>query len=283
MNVAEAVANVEMAKAWDGEEGDDWTENAERYEASGQRLLPHLDLSDLVAPTDRVLDIGCGTGKVTLAAARVASSGQAVGVDLSSRMIAFARLRAGREGVGNVEFLHADAQVHPFESEGFHVAISSFGAMFFNDPLGAFTNIHRALVPGAPIALLSWRPLEENEWLMAIRGALAMGRTLPAPPAGGPGPFGLVDAESVHQILGGAGFVDVGVTPVDEPIWLGSDADDAWTFVAGMGIVRGLTQDLDEGTKRQALDRLQAVVAGYEADDGVWLPSAAWRITAHRR
>ena len=36
MDVAEALANVEMAAAWDGEEGDDWTEHAERYEAAGE-------------------------------------------------------------------------------------------------------------------------------------------------------------------------------------------------------------------------------------------------------
>ena len=72
MDVAEALANVEMAAAWDGEEGDDWTEHAERYEAAGRYLWPRLGLGALVTATSRVLDIGCGTGHSTLEAARPA-------------------------------------------------------------------------------------------------------------------------------------------------------------------------------------------------------------------
>ena len=280
--MAAPIANVDMARAWDGEEGEDWAANADRYEASTERLWARLDLGGLVGPTHRVLDIGCGTGQSTRDAARAASAGFAVGVDLSSGMLAYARARARTEGVDNVEFLQADVQVHPFESGSFDTAISSFGGMFFNDPVAAFANVHRALRPGARLALLAWRRLEENEWLTAIREAVAMGRTLPAPPPNAPGPFGLADPEGVRRILGGAGFVDVDLSPLDEPIWLGARADDAWAFVSGFGIVRGLTQDLDQNTKRQALDRLRDVITGAETPEGVRLGTAAWLITASR-
>ena len=282
MSMAGTIANVEMARAWDGEEGVDWTVNARRYEASGEAVWARLDLHDLIAPTDQVLDIGCGTGKSTLDAARVASSGSALGVDLSSRMLAYAGQRARREGVENVAFLQADAQVHPFEEAGAEVVISSFGAMFFNDPVAAFANIHRALTPGGRLAMFAWRPLEENEWLTVIRSALAMGRTLPAPPLGAPGPFGLADPEAVRTILGAAGFLDVHLEPIDEPVWLGADAEDAWTFVSGMGIVRGLTQDLDAEAKGEALGRLRAAIAERGTPEGVRAGAAAWLITGRR-
>jgi SAM-dependent methyltransferase len=280
MDVAEALANVEMAAAWDGEEGDDWTEHAERYEAAGRYLWPRLGLGALVTATSRVLDIGCGTGHSTLEAARAAPEGMAVGVDLSSKMLAYARHRAGEEGVANAEFVQADAQVHPFEPAAFDVAISSFGAMFFNDPVAAFTNVGRALAPGGRLALLAWRPLEENGWLMTMRAALALGRTLPAPPLGAPGPFGLAGASRVREILQAAGFTGVKLAPVDEPVYLGRDADDAWTFVRGMGIVRGLTGGLDDRSKQQAIDNLRRAVDEAETPEGVLLPSAAWLITA---
>ena len=157
MSVTHALANVEMAKAWDGDEGNDWTEYADRYEASGRYISPHLDLGALVASRSRVLDVGCGTGRLTLDAARLASSGLAVGVDLSSRMIAYAGDRARAEGAANVTFLQADAQVHPFEPAAFDVAISVFGGMFFKDPVAAFANVHRALTEGGRLALLAWR------------------------------------------------------------------------------------------------------------------------------
>ncbi len=282
MSMTTPIANIEMARAWDGEEGEDWTTNADRYEASSERAWAHLEAAAALEPTDRVLDIGCGTGGSTLNAARVASSGTALGVDLSSRMLAYARERAREEGVDNVEFLQADAQVHPFGAAAFDVGISLFGAMFFNDAAAAFANIHHVLRPGGRLALLAWQALEENKWLTTIRGALAMGRTLPAPPLGAPGPFGLADRDRVHALLDGAGFVDVSVTPVNEPIYLGADADDAWTFVSGGGIVRGLIQDLDEEKKREALARLRDVIASHEGPDGVLLGSAAWLVEARR-
>lgn len=283
MTVTEAVANVEMAAAWDGAEGDDWTEHADRYEASGRHIAPHLDFSALVSATSRVLDVGCGTGRLTLDAARVASAGRALGVDLSSRMLAYAHDRALAEGVGNAEFLRVDAQVHPFEPAAFDIAISMFGGMFFNDRVAAYTNVHRALAPGGRLALLAWRPLEENEWLLTMRAALALGRDLPAPPTGAPGPFGLADAGQARDVLGTAGFVDIDLTPVDEPIFLGRDADDAWTFaVHGMGIVRGLTGGLDAGDKQRALDNLRQAFEQAESPAGVLVPSAAWLITARR-
>jgi len=64
--------------------------------------------------------------------------------------------------------------------------------MFFADPVRAFTNLAESLHPGGRIGLLAWRELARNEWMSAIRDALAAGRSLPIPPPGAPGPFGLV-------------------------------------------------------------------------------------------
>ena len=71
--------------------------------------------------------ITCGTGQTTRDAARAASTGSALGVDLSSQMIDLARRRADDAGIRNARFEQADAQVHPFESAAFDVAISAAG------------------------------------------------------------------------------------------------------------------------------------------------------------
>ena len=94
-----------------------------------------------------MLDVGCGTGQTTRDAARAASAGSALGVDLSSRMLDYARHRAAEEGVTNVTFAQADAQIHPFEPGAYDVAISRTAAMFFGDHVAAFRNIGRALRP----------------------------------------------------------------------------------------------------------------------------------------
>jgi SAM-dependent methyltransferase len=276
------IANVEMAAAWDGEEGEHWAQNADRYEISGRRHWARFVEAGVIAKNDQVLDIGCGTGRSTRAAARLASSGSALGVDLSSKMLDLARQRSADEGLSNVRFEQADAQVHAFDDGAFDIAISSFGAMFFGDPEAAFANIGRGIRPGGRLALLGWRELSRNEWLTAFRGALAMGRNLPQPPAG-PGPFGLADADRVRAILTGAGFDDVDLVAIDEPIEFGTDADDAFSFVKTTGMVKGLTQDLSEATRATALDNLRAVLVEHETDEGVLLGTSAWLITAQRR
>jgi SAM-dependent methyltransferase len=276
------VTNVEMARAWDGDEGARWAEHAERYEATGHRQRERLVATGLIAAADAVLDVGCGTGKSTRDAARLASSGSALGVDLSGRMLERARKLAATEGVANVQFLQADAQVHPFEATAFDVAISKFGTTFFADPLAAFANLARALRSGGKLGMLVWRELGRNEWVTAVRAALEMGRQLPEPPPGAPGPFQLADGEYVRRILADAGFVAVELESVDEPIYLGANVDDAFAFVRTMGMVLGLTQDLDEPTRRQALERLHDALADYETEEGVLLASSAWLVTARR-
>ena len=274
------IANVDMAREWDGEEGDDWTENADRYDATDRYIWEQFRAKVTVLADDDVLDIGCGTGKSTRDMARAAPRGRVLGIDLSSRMLADARRRTDQEGLANVEYVQGDAQVHPFDAGAYDVAISSFGAMFFAGPVAAFANILRAVRPGGRLAMVAWRPAADNEWLCELFAALSAGRDLPLPPAGMPGPFGLADRDAAHRHLVDAGWRDIDVTALDAPMWVGTDAGDACGFVFGMGIVRGLTSGLDEAARQQALDRLQAVIVAHESSEGVLLGAGEWLITA---
>lgn len=276
------IANVEQAAAWDGPEGAHWSDHADRYERAGWRHQQRFEELSLVAATDRVLDIGCGTGKSTRDAARQAARGSALGVDLSAQMLERGRERAAAEGVTNVEFLQADAQVHPFGAGAFGVAISSFGCMFFGDPVAAFANIASALTPQGRVALYAWREIDRNEWVSEIRNALAVGRQLPFPPPEAPTPFSLADPDRVQRIFGAAGYADVELTPVDEPLEFGVDADDAWSFMSQIGIVHGLTHELDAAKKAEALAALRATIEAHATADGVLFGSSAWLITARK-
>lgn len=275
------IANVEMAKAWE-EEGERWIQNAERYEAMDAAIWQRLLDATPIGTTDRVLDIGCGTGKSSRDVARLATSGSVLAVDLSPHMLAWARERAAAEGLRNVEFILADAEVHPFEEATFDVAVSCFGAMFFGDRAAAFRNIAAAVRPGGRLAFLAWQPLEQNEWVSAVVDVLAAGRELPLPRPGAPGPFGLADADGVRQALSHTGFEDVAITAVREPLYYGRDAEDAWTLVRTMGIVKGLSESLDEETRADALHRLRQVLADHETASGVLFGATASLITARR-
>ncbi len=276
------VANIEQASAWDGEEGQHWSTHADRYDAAVQRYDRVLFDAAAIGEHDDVLDIGCGCGASTRQAARLAASARVLGVDLSGPMIDQARRRSRDEGQANTEFLQADAQVHPFASQSFDLAISRFGAMFFSDPVAAFTNIAGALRPGGRLALLAWQELAHNDWVLALRTALAAGRSLPEPPPGAPGPFGLADEEQVRSILVEAGFDTLELHTARELMYLGADADDAFGFVREMGLTNGLLTGLDQTASAQAVRRLRDTLSAHASDDGVLIGSGAWLITAHR-
>jgi SAM-dependent methyltransferase len=274
------IVNTDQAAAWDGHEGDVWTEHADRYDRAGHRYLERFFAAGLIGQSDRVVDIGCGTGKATLEAAKVAAGGSATGVDLSTRMLELARRRADDEGVQNVTFVRGDAQVHRFEHGAFDVAMSSFGAMFFNDPVAAFANIGAGVRVGGRVAMLAWRTLPENDWLMALRAGLALGRELPFPPPDAPTPFSLADPDRVRTILGEAGFQHVELAAWDEPMEIGRDAIDAMTFAGTMGIVEGLSEGLSPEDRATAMQNLRDLFEDRASEDGVLLDSAAWLITA---
>ncbi|HET9052516.1 MAG TPA: class I SAM-dependent methyltransferase, partial [Candidatus Dormibacteraeota bacterium] len=240
MSSARPVANVDMARIWDGDEGDGWTEDEERYNAAAARFDAPLFDAAAIAAADAVLDLGCGCGATTREAARRAHAGNALGVDLSARMVERAAERARAEGLDNVRFEQADAQVHRFAPESVDVAISRFGAMFFADPLAAFTNLAAALRPGGRLVLLTWQELRRNPWVGTIRDAFAMGRALPEPVAGHPGPFGLSDPEGAARILRASGFDSPAAAGYEAPLRIGADVDDAIAFVRRMGVTRGM-------------------------------------------
>jgi SAM-dependent methyltransferase len=179
-----------------------------------------------------------------------------------------------------VRFEQADAQVHPFPAAGFEVAISRFGVMLFADPVAAFTNIARALTSGARMAFLTWQEPARNEWVSVLGAALASATEPPPMDAAGPGPFSLSDAERIRQLLGQAGFTQITVDPVTEPVRVGSDVDDVLDFVQDLSLVRHALADADTAARAQVLDALQEALATHRTEGGVFLGAATWLVTA---
>jgi len=234
-----------------------------------------------VRADDRVLDIGCGTGRTTRDAARSAGEGSALGVDLSASMIERARELARAESVHNVAFEQGDAQVHRFPEDGFDLAISRFGTMFFDDPVAAFANIAVALRPAGRLVMMVWQAHEQNEWSVAIERALGReGSPVPAPEAREP--FSLADQDRVEAILGAAGFGEVAFTDLHQPIYYGPDVAAALEWVGGFSSTRELLMRLDAVAAEQALERLRGALAAHASERGVWFDSRAWMIEARR-
>jgi SAM-dependent methyltransferase len=269
------IANVEMAEAWNGPEGDDWAREWEHYDRGVRGYHRRLLEAAAVGAGERVLDLGCGIGQVSRDLA--AQGAEAVGIDLSRPMLAKARELAPR-----VEFVEGDAQVHPFPDSSFDLVVSRFGCMFFADRVAAFANVARATRPGGRLALVVWQPLDRQEWLGEVRGALALGRDLPAPPRGAPGPFGMADPDSALGELAEAGWADVTASPLQEDFWAGADPDDAMAFIGASGVVRGLLESLAPAEQEQGRAALRESFARHAGPEGVLYGSSCWLYTATR-
>jgi SAM-dependent methyltransferase len=272
-------SNEDQLRAWNGGEGAYWADHADYFDRSVAAYHRRLLDQAAIDTKDHVLDVGCGTGQTTRDAARAASAGSALGVDLSSRMLDHARSRAAEEGLANATFAQADAQVHAFGPASFDVAISRTSAMFFGDHVAAFRNIGSALRPGGRLLLVTWQPLAGNEWLREISRALSAGRDLPAPPPDA-GPFALSDPDRVRSLLTEAGFTDIRLDAMSAGLWFGNDADDAHQFT--LGLMGWMLEGLDAAGRARAIDALHATMTAHTTPDGVVFESAAWIVEATR-
>jgi SAM-dependent methyltransferase len=251
------------------------------YDTELRRHDPLLRQACGIQPRDHVLDIGCGAGQTTRQAARTAWAGSALGVDVSAPAIERAREYTRAEGLRNVTFECADAQVHRFPAERFDVAVSRFGTMFFDDPGQAFGNISQALRPDGRLVMMVWQAAGANEWEAVIRQSLAAaGGKLPA---AGAEAFSLADPPAVARLLQAAGFADVAFAGVHEPVYYGADVPAALGWVRGFRSTGEALDRMDADAAARAVGRLREALAAHLGDDGVWLGSSAWIVTARRR
>ncbi|MFF5228777.1 methyltransferase domain-containing protein [Dactylosporangium sp. NPDC000521] len=267
---------------WNGRAGAAWV--------SAQAMLDEVfrPFEDLLAAAvrggGRVLDVGCGAGSTTVAAARKAGpGGRCVGVDIAAPMIAAAADRAGREGVPAV-FVQADAQEHDFGAAAFDTIISRFGVMFFADSVRAFTNLRRAAAPGALLRAVTWRGVEENPFMTtAERAAAPLLPSLPRRRPDAPGQFAFADPAKVRGILRDAGWTAVDIRPLDVPCaFPEASLVPYFTRLGPLGLVLG---DVAEPARTRIVETVRAAFAPFVVDlpagAEVRFTAACWQVDAH--
>lgn len=269
--------NEEQIEYWNGSVGQTWTEGQERLD----RLL--APLSDLTLdkadpqPGEKALDIGCGCGATTCALAQRGAI--ATGVDISAPMLERARQRA--QDLDGADFIEADASDYAFGS-GYSLAFSRFGVMFFSDPVGAFANIRKALIPGGRLVFVCWQPPQKNAWIYvagkAIQPYLPQSDAAPDPHA--PGPFAFAEPDYVRGVLGDAGFRNTSVDAITADLHLADTLDEAVQFQGQVGPVARALADLEGDERAAALDAARAALADHIKPDGLRLGSAAWLVSA---
>jgi ubiquinone/menaquinone biosynthesis C-methylase UbiE len=127
------------------------------YEPFTRRLFREAGL----LPGMRVLDVGCGSGDVTLLAGElVGPTGAVVGIDRAPAAIVRAKARAESQRVSNVQFVEGDPTLTRFD-EGFDAIVGRLILMYYPDPIDALRRLLAHLRPGGICCFSGIR----REWL----------------------------------------------------------------------------------------------------------------------
>jgi ubiquinone/menaquinone biosynthesis C-methylase UbiE len=155
---------------------------------------------------DRVLDVACGTGALTLAAAaEVGAAGSVVGLDANPEMLAVARRKPAR-----IEWLEGKAEALPLPDGSFDAVVSQFGFMFFEDKAAALREMMRVLRRDGRLAIAVCDAVENSPGYSAFAQLLdrlfgrQVGDAFRAP-------FILGDADRLYAICREAGIANAKV------------------------------------------------------------------------
>lgn len=271
-------------KFWNGAGGLAWLDNIEATEASFVGLSAKLLQRAALKPGEIVLDVGCGGGATSRKLAeQVGPKGRVLGVDISSVILSSAKQQGLR--TPNLAFERLDAGTADLGAGVYDLVYSRFGVMFFADPLGAFTNLRRALKPSGRLVFMCWRSPDENPWIGATGVAAnavlqGLGQAAEAADPFAPGPFSLASESRIQEILTAAGFTSVHLEPLHETMPMGS-LDEATRYRMGMGRIAEALADIAAGDQTRVEAAVRQVLSGYATPSGVHVPCAAWIVGAH--
>ena len=279
-----AAVNADQVAYWNGENGDKWARLQERLDGLFRPISDAIITAAAPRHGDHVLDVGCGCGDTVLALGRaVGSLGSVTGVDISAPMLSVAGRRIAAANLTQAAVLEADAAAEPFAPGAFDLVFSRFGVMFFDAPVEAFINIHRALKPGGRLVFACWRPFSGNPWFSVPYKAAAPHlpeQEKPDPEA--PGPFAFAAPERVTRILGLAGFSEIRVEPFDAALTLGpaGAVEDAMRFITQVGPVSRAMGTGSEAQRQAAERAVVEALRAAESPDGIRLGGQCWFVSA---
>lgn len=226
-------------------------------------------ISAVVRPGDAVLDVACGTGFATRAAARATGpSGLVVGADLNPAMIGMARtVSAGNES--EIAWHEASALDLPFGDDEFDVVVSQQGIQFFPDVGEGLREMSRVVRPGGRLAVSVWAPMEgspfvaaETEMLVARCGSDPV-VSRQAFPEGG--------AQQLRSWFGTAGLTGVDVQLVEATVSLPPVDEYVPAHLRAIPWSAGFFE-LSDRSRREALDEVADSLREYRTSVGLDVP-----------
>jgi len=242
-------------------------------------LLGALDL----APGQKVLDFGCGTGDPALEIARwVGHRGRVTGIDVAGPMLEVARRRARLLGIRNATFRRGD--VTRLQVRGlFDRVTSRFGLMFADDVPRALEQMRAALKPGGRAAFAVWGPPASNPAIMLASDAVRVYAKVPPPdPEVSPHPMRLGKSGRLAGLMRRAGFRRVREDRA--PCYAVFPSADAYVemMLEIAAPVKAVYDTLSSPHQRRVRARLRSGALRHRSGRALRIPGFAWVVSGRR-
>ena len=248
-----------------------WDLASTGYESLWQAQLAEAQavMLEFASPAvgERVLDIACGTGLVSFAAARaVGRKGLVLGTDLSQRMIDASERRARDLGLSSCSFLRMDAESLTLPDASFDVALCGLGLMYVPDPEQALREMRRVLRPGGRVAVAVWGERRNCGWSAVFEIVDAEVESEVCPLF-----FRLGQQETLARSCTDAGLEDVKHRRITTTL-LYADANEACDAVFVAGPVALAWSRFNDEVRARARARYLESIAPWRYGDGYRIP-----------
>jgi SAM-dependent methyltransferase len=236
-----------------------WHDRASTYDLVIGAVTARVgeELLDAVAagPGTRLLDVGCGPGTITAAAA--ARGADAMGVDLAVGMLALGRARHP-----HLELLEADAESLPFPDDAFDALVGGFILNHLPAVETAVAEARRVLRPGGRMAVSVWDRPDRNRLLGELTAAVGdAGVEVRGGLPEGPDPYRLSDPAEMRALLGACGARDAQARSL-VLVHEAADVDELWEgLLGGTARISTVLAGLPEATRARVRDAFAQRVA----------------------
>jgi ubiquinone/menaquinone biosynthesis C-methylase UbiE len=248
-----------------------WDKAATHYQTHWSSPLrrSHERLLELarLASGEQVIDVACGTGLVSLAAARaVGPSGSVLGTDLSGEMVEFARAASASGGMSNTTFGRMDAEALDADDGAFDACLCALGLMYVPDPERALRELWRVARPGGRTVVSVWGQRNRCGWaeVFTIVDARVASDVCPLF-------FRLGSGDALASALREAGFVDIVVERMATHLRF-ADGDDACRAAFLGGPVALAYSRFDAAARSAVQAEYLASIAQYRDGTGYAVP-----------
>jgi SAM-dependent methyltransferase len=263
-------------------EHEGWERVANKYDSvwsssTQQFISPLLEAAD-VSSGMSILDVGCGPGYVSAAAAKRGAS--PTGLDFSREMIAIAR-----KMFPHIQFREGDAQNLPFTDAAFDRVVANFALLHVADPERASAEACRVLKPGGKFGFTTWARKEENPFVKLVDDAIQAHADLDVDLPQGPPYYLFEGEEEFRRVLEGVGFDGASLTFKTHTIeWKVPTARFVFEAERNAGVrTAGLLARQTPQKLAAIQSAIEDAVRVYAKDGGFAIPKAAYIVAVSKK